>query len=71
MVPIFLLGSAVYLGLQLTQTRLSHEKYMVEAQERVEILEAQVDALQRSREQDSGTPISKSTANASKWRVWQ
>jgi len=69
MLPIFLLGSAVYLGLQLAQTRLSHEKYMAEAQERVKILETQVDALQRSREQDAELTISKPVPNTSKWRL--
>ncbi|KAF9076361.1 hypothetical protein BDP27DRAFT_1313204 [Rhodocollybia butyracea] len=67
MIPIFLLGSAVYLGLQLAQTRLSHQKYMVDAQERVSVLEAQVDALQHSRETDADSPTSAST---SRWRLW-
>ncbi|KAJ3995192.1 hypothetical protein F5050DRAFT_1769192 [Lentinula boryana] len=70
MVPIFLLGSAVYLGLQLAQTRLSHEKYMTEARERAEILEAQIDALQRSRERDTEIPSPKSPSGNSKWRLW-
>ncbi|KIK65435.1 hypothetical protein GYMLUDRAFT_38895 [Collybiopsis luxurians FD-317 M1] len=68
MVPIFLLGSAVYLGLQLAQMRLSHEKYMVEAAERVEILEAQVEALQRSREKNAPEP--QLPPPSSKWRFW-
>ncbi|KAJ3803065.1 hypothetical protein GGU11DRAFT_740033 [Lentinula aff. detonsa] len=70
MVPIFLLGSAVYLGLQLAQTRLSHEKYMIEAQERAEILEAEIDALQRSRQRDAEIPSPKSPSGNSKWRLW-
>ncbi|GLB33637.1 hypothetical protein LshimejAT787_0105210 [Lyophyllum shimeji] len=49
MVPIFLLGSAVYLGLQFAQQKLSHEKYMEEALGRVQNLEAEVDALQEKR----------------------
>ncbi|KAG6833738.1 hypothetical protein H0H87_001170 [Tephrocybe sp. NHM501043] len=49
MIPIFLLGSAVYLGLQLAQQKLSHEKYMEEALLRVKALEAEVDALQEKR----------------------
>ncbi|KAJ4472315.1 hypothetical protein J3R30DRAFT_3524495 [Lentinula aciculospora] len=69
MVPIFLLGSAVYLGLQLAQTRLSHQKYMTEARERVDILEAQIDALQHSREKDAESPPSQ-TSDKSKWRLW-
>ncbi|THH08549.1 hypothetical protein EW146_g8954 [Bondarzewia mesenterica] len=45
MIPIALLGSAVYIGLQLLQSRLSHEKYLEEALARVNALEAQVDGL--------------------------
>ncbi|KAF5393725.1 hypothetical protein D9757_000177 [Collybiopsis confluens] len=65
MVPVFLLGSAVYLGLQLAQTRLSHEKHMVEAMERVQNLEAEIDALQQSREKAPILPVS-----SSKRRFW-
>jgi len=64
MVPVFLLGSAVYFvclsqfqtpnnqthrslqGLQLTQSKLSHEKYMQEATQQVLALEAEIDVLQ-------------------------
>jgi hypothetical protein len=42
MVPIALLGSAVYLGLQLAQSQLSHEQYLDEATARVNELEVQV-----------------------------
>ncbi|KIY49543.1 hypothetical protein FISHEDRAFT_7284, partial [Fistulina hepatica ATCC 64428] len=49
MIPVFLLGSAVYLGLQLAQVHLEHEKYMDDAQMRVQALEAQVAALQKLR----------------------
>jgi len=49
MIPIFLLGSAIYLGLQLAQVKLSHEEFMEQAAERVKALEAEVDALQEKR----------------------
>jgi len=49
MVPVFLLGSAVYFGLQLTQSKLSHEKYMQQATQQVLALEAEIDVLQQSR----------------------
>ncbi|KAF8897368.1 hypothetical protein BD779DRAFT_371119 [Infundibulicybe gibba] len=49
MIPVFLLGSAVYLGLQLSQLKLSHERYMEQATQRVRELEAEVDVLQKSR----------------------
>lgn len=46
MIPIALLGSAVYLGLQLARAKLSHEKQVVEAQERVSHLEAHLKHLE-------------------------
>lgn len=49
MVPIFLLGSAVYFGLQLTRSKLSHDKYMQEAKQQVLTLEAEIDVLQQNR----------------------
>ncbi|KAI0316995.1 hypothetical protein OF83DRAFT_1038193, partial [Amylostereum chailletii] len=45
MVPVALLGSAIYLGLQLVQTNLSHERYLDDARSQIDALEAQVDAL--------------------------
>ncbi|KAF8974407.1 hypothetical protein BDZ97DRAFT_1911593 [Flammula alnicola] len=58
MIPVFLLGSAVYLGLQLTQLKLSHEKHMEEAMNRVQVLEAEIDALQlqRASQLEASTP---------------
>ncbi|KAG6855024.1 hypothetical protein C0991_005953 [Blastosporella zonata] len=58
MIPIFLLGSAVYLGLQLAQQKLSHEKYMQEALARVKALENEVDALQEKRATQTPVTIS-------------
>jgi len=49
MIPVFLLGSAVYLGLQLIQLKISHEKYMEDAASRVLSLEAEIEALQQQR----------------------
>lgn len=65
MIPVFLLGSAVYLvcclkfdplfstdtsvqGLELTQVKLSHQKYMAEATKRIDLLEADI-AAQRQK----------------------
>jgi len=45
MVPVFLLGSAVYLGLSLAQGTLAHEKYLEEARAHVKELEAEVVTL--------------------------
>ncbi|KAG1820356.1 uncharacterized protein BJ212DRAFT_1203319, partial [Suillus subaureus] len=52
MIPVALLGSAVYLvssGLQLLQSQLDHEKFLDEARDQVRQLEAEVDRLQEER----------------------
>jgi len=46
MIPIFILGSAVYMSLQLTRNYLSHEKYVQEAEAEIASLKQQVEALQ-------------------------
>ncbi|KDQ64800.1 hypothetical protein JAAARDRAFT_52731 [Jaapia argillacea MUCL 33604] len=78
MIPIAILGSAVYMGLQLLQTNLSHEKYLEEARARVKALEAEVDALQKEREQIELNPVSKhvstsrgaATPTGRSWLSW-
>jgi hypothetical protein len=49
MIPVALLGSAVYMGLHLAQSRLAHEKFLDEAREHIRVLEEEVDSLQRQR----------------------
>ncbi|KIM68733.1 hypothetical protein SCLCIDRAFT_104856 [Scleroderma citrinum Foug A] len=49
MVPIALLGSAVYMALHLTQSKLAHEKFVDEANARIRALEEEVDRLQKDR----------------------
>ncbi|RDB22612.1 hypothetical protein Hypma_010378 [Hypsizygus marmoreus] len=70
MIPIFLLGSAIYLGLQLTQLKLSHEKFMEEAKERVRELEAEIDALQEQRLKEKEASPPKATSVTSKKSGW-
>ncbi|KAF8450834.1 hypothetical protein L210DRAFT_842281 [Boletus edulis BED1] len=45
MIPVALLGSAVYMGLHLLQSRLAHEKFLDEARQRICALEQEVDSL--------------------------
>jgi len=52
MFPIFLLGSAVFVSLQLAQSYLSHEKYALEAKARIEQLEIELNDL-HSKQQDN------------------
>ncbi|KAF9057741.1 hypothetical protein BJ165DRAFT_70385 [Panaeolus papilionaceus] len=61
MIPVFLLGSAIFLVLKLTQSKLAHEKYLQEAHIRIQQLEAEVDSLQHQREIQQDT--SSSTSN--------
>ncbi|KAH7919865.1 hypothetical protein BV22DRAFT_1098995 [Leucogyrophana mollusca] len=69
MIPVALLGSAVYMALHLVQTRLAHEKALDDARAQLRVLEAEVDALTAAR---AGAPESgKAKAEAgSWWRFW-
>ncbi|KAF9246961.1 hypothetical protein BU15DRAFT_57903 [Melanogaster broomeanus] len=49
MIPVALLGSAVYIGLQLVRGSLAHEKALDEAKDRIHALEEEVDRLQKER----------------------
>jgi len=74
MIPVALLGSAVYMGLQLLQTHLSHEKYLDEARARIKELEQDIDALLLERGRTSTSPLpaitTKDTANTRSWSRW-
>jgi hypothetical protein len=71
MIPVFLLGSAVYLGLELTQLKLSHEKYMSDAAKRIDVLEAEIAALQAKRAREQQNNLSQSaSASTTSPRWW-
>ncbi|KDR83550.1 hypothetical protein GALMADRAFT_15877, partial [Galerina marginata CBS 339.88] len=73
MIPVFLLGSAVFLALQLTQLKLSHENFMEESTNRVTELEAEINALQQKRSTELKSPTLEITPiqkNPSRWRWW-
>jgi hypothetical protein len=69
MIPVALLGSAVYMGLHLLQTYLSHEKYLDEARARVRELEQEIDALVLERRSTS-PPHVIAKENPSTTRSW-
>ncbi|KAF9510063.1 hypothetical protein BS47DRAFT_1487645 [Hydnum rufescens UP504] len=48
MIPIFILGPAVYIALHLTQTYLAHDKYVLEARGRIAELQNELEKLQFS-----------------------
>ncbi|KAI6034296.1 hypothetical protein BKA83DRAFT_4187923 [Pisolithus microcarpus] len=64
MIPIALLGSAVYM--HLAQCTLAHEKYLDQANARIRKLEEEVDRLQRER--SVSPPPSPSKSHSSWWR---
>ncbi|PPQ74403.1 hypothetical protein CVT24_001071 [Panaeolus cyanescens] len=64
MIPVFLLGSAVFLGLKLTQSKFAHEKYLQEAHARIQVLEAEVDSLQQQRQIQLDSSSTSSAASA-------
>lgn len=59
MIPVALLGSAVYLGLRLIRENLAHEKYLDEARARVKELEAEVMELRTVKQNTAAPPSSK------------
>ncbi|KAG1892643.1 hypothetical protein F4604DRAFT_1672617 [Suillus subluteus] len=69
MIPVALLGSAVYLGLQLLQSQLDHEKFLDEVRDQVRQLEEEVDRLQEERALQP-LVVSSSLNPASKWWPW-
>jgi len=49
MLPIALIGSTVYMTLQLVRTNLSHEQYLEDARARVQELETKLEKLQQEK----------------------
>ncbi|KAF9452054.1 hypothetical protein P691DRAFT_698073 [Macrolepiota fuliginosa MF-IS2] len=72
MIPVFLLGSAIYLGLELTQLKLAHEKYMDESATRIQELEAEIAGLREKRLNRAQVPTIPPTLEQapSKKRSW-
>jgi len=52
MIPIFILGSAVYIALHLTQTYLAHDKYVLEARGHIAELENELEKLRAASNTD-------------------
>jgi len=71
MIPIALLGSSVYFGLQLARAKLSHEKQVVEAQERVAQLEAHLKHLESQIENVSVEKVVPEEKFTKKYWWWQ
>ncbi|KAI6152089.1 hypothetical protein BKA82DRAFT_4107038 [Pisolithus tinctorius] len=67
MIPIALLGSAVYMGLHLAQCTLAHEKFLDQADARIRNLEEEVGRLQRERSVSSQPSPSKSQGSWWRW----
>ncbi|KDQ14677.1 hypothetical protein BOTBODRAFT_145516 [Botryobasidium botryosum FD-172 SS1] len=69
MIPLVLLGSCIYIGLQLGQSYLAHEKYLDVAHARITELEGQLDDLRRDAASASHTNHNLSN-EPSKGRWW-
>ncbi|KAH9844039.1 uncharacterized protein C8Q71DRAFT_731004, partial [Rhodofomes roseus] len=71
MIPVALLGSAVYLALRLAQAHLSHEKFLEEAHARVNALEEEIEALRNAQvtttESSAQAGPSGGSASTSRW----
>ncbi|KAF8268312.1 hypothetical protein EI94DRAFT_1728271 [Lactarius quietus] len=70
MIPVALLGSAVYMGLQLLQTCLAQEKYLDEARARVQELEREIDVLGFEKPSSPSPEAASATAHATDSRGW-
>jgi len=71
MVPIALLGTAIFQGLRLYQGKLSHERYLDEAIAKVAELEREVEILRaRSESQVADTALLASPHGKANKRGW-
>ncbi len=71
MIPIALLGSAIYLGLEMWRSGLAHEKAMLEAKEQLKQIEADIATelkLQQAVD-ERRNPVQESSEKP-KWRLW-
>jgi len=65
MIPIALIGSTVYVALQLVRTNLSHERYLEEARAKVKALEERLNGLEMKA--DSNRQISPNSSSKKWW----
>ncbi|KAJ8469285.1 hypothetical protein ONZ51_g9098 [Trametes cubensis] len=73
MIPVAILGSAVYLGLRTWQQYLAHERFLEEAQTRVQELETEVTTLREQLQNGAQASLSStglSTEKKSGWWPW-
>lgn len=69
MIPVALLGSAVYLGMRLLQASLSHEKYLEQAEARVKELEVEIETLMHAQAHGQDAS-SEAVSRKSRWWFW-
>ncbi|KAI0356613.1 hypothetical protein OH77DRAFT_216156 [Trametes cingulata] len=70
MIPVAILGSAVYLGLRTWQQHLAHERFLEEAQAHVQQLEAEVTELRQQLQTAAIEPVTGKDASSSKKSSW-
>jgi len=67
MIPVFILCSAVYIALHLTQTYLAHEKYVLEARGRIAELENELRELRSASNNDNNSSHSTAAKDRQRW----
>jgi len=67
MIPIALIGSTVYMALQLVRTNLSHEQYLEEARVKVKALEERFNELEMKADNHRQIP---SNSSSKKWWIF-
>ncbi|KAB5593852.1 hypothetical protein CTheo_2704 [Ceratobasidium theobromae] len=67
--PVFLIAFAVFMGLKLAQSRLAHEKFVLETKSRIMSLEQELETLRNTR-LHSGAPGSATTGQSAGPKSW-
>ncbi|KIO34038.1 hypothetical protein M407DRAFT_240878 [Tulasnella calospora MUT 4182] len=70
MLPVAVLAYAVYMGLKLAREDLAHEKYKIEAEERIAELEREVQDWQARKTRETGGASGKVDSQRSGGRWW-
>ncbi|OCH93625.1 hypothetical protein OBBRIDRAFT_771400 [Obba rivulosa] len=70
MLPVALLGSAVYLGLRYAQAYLSHEKYLEDAHAKIKALEDEIITLRDAMEREPSLAMESRPSGKSRWSSW-
>ncbi|KAH7344450.1 hypothetical protein B0J17DRAFT_635465 [Rhizoctonia solani] len=69
--PVFLIAFAVYMGLKLAQSRLAHEKFVLDTQSQIISLEQELERLREARRQPDTPGVAPAVSGGAKsWYTW-